>query len=92
MDQQKYPTTSHSNIHDDCGWEEGDAVLSFEIIGNAGLILSTSKQGQSDINTTCKYFSTSSLQGGTCYADISGTSVYNFWGRKPQSYIIISAD
>ena len=86
------PATSHSNIHDDCGWEEGDAVLSFEIIGNAGLILSTSKQGQSDINTTCKYFDTSSLQGGTCYADISGTSVYNFWGRKPQSYIIISAD
>lgn len=85
---------SHLNILDKCsGWEEGDAVLSFEIIGNAGLVLNTSKRADAgSIGTTCKYFDTSSLGGGTCYADISGTSVYNHWGRKPQSYIIIPAD
>lgn len=84
---------SHINIIDNCsGWKEGDAVLSFEIIGNAGLVLSTSKQGEAGIGTTCKYFDTSLLEGGTCYADISGTSVYTHWGVKPQSFIIISAD
>ena len=66
--------------------------MSFEIIGNAGLVLSTSKQGEAGIGTTCKYFDTSLLEGGTCYADISGTSVYTHWGVKPQSFIIISAD
>jgi len=86
-------TTEHVNILDRCpDWDSGDAVLSFEIIGNAGLVLSTSRQGQSNTDTTCKYFDKSLLQGGTCYADISGTSVYNHWGRKPQSFIIISAD
>lgn len=86
-------TPSHINIIDNCsGWKEGDAVLSFEIIGNAGLVLSTSKQGEAGIGTTCKYFDTSLLEGGTCYADISGTSVYTHWGVKPQSFIIISAD
>lgn len=86
-------TTEHLNILENCsGWNSGDAVLSFEIIGNAGLALSTSRQGQANADTTCKYFSTSSLGGGTCYADLSVTSVYNHWGRKPQSFIIISAD
>ncbi len=87
--------TEHVSIMTDCesqGWEEGDAVLSFEIIGNAGLVLSTSKQGEAGVGTNCKYFDSSLLQGGTCYADISGTSVYTHWGIKPQSYIIISAD
>ncbi|KUK98410.1 MAG: hypothetical protein XE08_0557 [Parcubacteria bacterium 32_520] len=84
----------HLNILDVCpDWEEGDAVLSFEIIGNAGLVLNTAERLEAgEIGTTCKYFDVSSLGGGTCYADISGTSVYNIWGRKPQSYIIISAD
>ncbi|MDD2274725.1 MAG: pilin [Candidatus Pacebacteria bacterium] len=86
-------TTRHINILDNCsGWDEGDAILSFEILGNAGLVLSTSKQGEAGIGTNCKYFDSSLLEGGTCYADISGTSVYETWGVKPQSFIIISAD
>ncbi|MDD3386695.1 MAG: pilin [Candidatus Pacebacteria bacterium] len=88
------------NILDECSGEEGDennfvsgdAVISFAIIGSAGVVFSTSEIGYSNSGTRCKYFGLDSLGSGTCYSSLIGSPVYTIGGVKPKSIIIIPGD
>jgi len=68
---------------------KGDEVMSFEITGAAGLILSTSKKQAGDEKTYCMYFNKESLGGGTCLSSILDTHIFTVGGTTPQSYIIV---
>jgi hypothetical protein len=70
------------------GFVDGDEVMSFEITGAAGLVLSTSKYGQGNSKTYCQYFNKNDLGGGTCLS-IVGTSIFTVGGETPKSFIII---
>jgi hypothetical protein len=71
------------------GFVEGDEVMSFEITGAAGLVLSTAKKEEGDESTYCQYFNKSSLGGGTCFSSIRDTPIFTVGGKTPQSYIIL---
>lgn len=66
----------------------GDEVMSFEITGAAGLVLSTSEARSGNEETRCMYFNKASLGGGTCFSIID-TPVYTVGGKTPQSYIVL---
>ncbi|MFA5729809.1 MAG: pilin [Candidatus Paceibacterota bacterium] len=66
-----------------------DEVMSFEITGSAGLVLSTAEEGARDSGTYCKYFSKDSMKEGTCYDSIIDTHIFTFGGITPKSLIII---
>ena len=70
-------------------FKEGDEVMSFEITGSAGLVLSNSERYAGNENTNCMYFNKSSLGGGTCFASIQKTPIYTIGGKTPKSFIII---
>jgi len=70
-------------------FKEGDEVMSFEITGAAGLILSTSKKQAGNEQTYCMYFNKESLGGGTCLSSILDTHIFTVGGTTPQSYIIV---
>ncbi|MDD4074396.1 MAG: pilin [Candidatus Pacebacteria bacterium] len=78
------------NISSNCpNFNSGDAVMSFSILGSAGIVLSTSEVNIANSNTRCKYFSQESLGSGTCFSKLKGTPVYTVGGAKPKSIIII---
>jgi hypothetical protein len=70
----------------------GDEVMSFEITGLAGLVLSTSKYGEGDNNTSCMYFDKESLGGGTCYSNIQDSPIFTVGGKIPLSFIVLPAN
>lgn len=81
------------NISSNCpNFNSGDAVMSFSILGSAGIVLSTSEIGHSNSGTRCKYFGLDSLGSGTCFSKLKGTPVYTIGGVKPKSIIIIPGD
>jgi hypothetical protein len=69
--------------------ENKDEIMSFEITGAAGLVLSTSKVGEGDEETYCMYFNKESLKEGTCYGTVRDTHIFTVGGETPKSYIII---
>jgi hypothetical protein len=70
----------------------GDEVMSFEITGLAGLVLSTSKYGDGNSNTSCMYFDKESLGGGTCYSNIQDSPIFTVGGKIPLSFIVLPAN
>ena len=81
------------DIYSKCSnFNSGDAVLSFSIVGSAGIVLSTSELNNTSQDTRCKYFGLDSLGSGTCYNNLNNTSVYTIGGVKPKSIIIIPGD
>lgn len=70
------------------GFVTGDEVMSFEITGAAGLVLSTAKVGKGNANTQCQYFNKASLGGGTCVS-IIGTRVFTVGGDTPKSFVVV---
>jgi len=70
---------------------ENEEVMSFEITGAAGLVLSTSRRGEENEDAYCMYFDKSSLSGGTCYSSIIDSPIFTLGplGKKPKSFIII---
>jgi len=90
-------TPTIGNLRDNCpNFEEGDEIMSFQINGTAGLVLSNTNisngstiiGGTSD--TVCEYFSTR----GSCVNLLSlwGSSIYTIKGEKPKSFIILPKD
>jgi hypothetical protein len=73
----------------DDDFKDGDEVMSFEITGDAGLVLSTSPKDEGSESTSCMYFSKQSLSGGTCYKSIRNSPIFTVGGRTPKSLIII---
>ena len=71
-----------------CPFESGDEVMSLEITGPAGIVLSTAKKDEVNSGTRCQYFSKKDLNQGTCVS-IIGSSVYTVGGVNPKSFIII---
>ncbi|MFA5071820.1 MAG: pilin [Candidatus Pacearchaeota archaeon] len=69
--------------------ENKDEVMSFEITGAAGLVLSTSKVGEGNEETYCMYFNKASLKEGTCYGTVRDTHIFTVGGETPKSFIII---
>ncbi|MFZ2390543.1 MAG: pilin [Minisyncoccales bacterium] len=69
--------------------ENEDEVMSFEITGAAGLVLSTAKPGVKDDKTYCMYFDKADLNDGTCYSSIIDTHIFTVGGITPKSYIIV---
>lgn len=91
----EFPT--HNSFISQCGgvgdnkFKEGDHVMSFQISGNAGVVISTSliRDGQhyipGDNNTRCQYFE----KKGACI-NLVNTSVYSLIGaNKPRGFMII---
>jgi hypothetical protein len=72
-------------------FDSNEEVMSFEITGAAGLVLSTSKKGEGNENTYCQYFNKSSLGGGTCFSSIINSPIFTIGvlGKKPKSFIIL---
>lgn len=69
-------------------WVEGDEVLSFEIKGDAALVLSTSYQGNGNKYTRCGYFA----EKGTCVDIINhpeNSYLHTIGGNKIKSFIIL---
>jgi len=69
-------------------FKPGDEVMSFEITGAAGLVLSTAAKDEKNAKTYCQYFSKKDLGGGTCLSIID-TSIFTVGGDTPKSYIVI---
>lgn len=71
----------------------GDEVMSFEITGAAGLVLSTATVIGGSVsngeNTYCQYFDKSDLKDGTCLSSILDTPIYTVGGITPKSFVII---
>jgi hypothetical protein len=70
-------------------FNSGDEVMSFEITGAGGLILSNSEKGAGTEYTYCQYYNKESLKGGTCYSSILDTPIFTVGGKTPKSFIII---
>jgi hypothetical protein len=78
---------------------EGDEVMSFEITGAAGLVLSTKPTNYTSTtsgadytgNTLpyCMYFDKASLGGGTCYSNIQDSPIFTVGGDTPKSFIVL---
>lgn len=93
VDINEFPT--HNSFASQCGGEggfkEGDYVMSFQISGNGGVVISTSsiRDGThyiaGDENTKCQYFA----KKGECIT-ILNTSVNSIVGsNKPRGFMII---
>ncbi|HNY36238.1 MAG TPA: pilin [Candidatus Pacearchaeota archaeon] len=72
-----------------------DTIMSFEITGDIGIVLSTSEVGQGSSGTLltsgtrCKYFDPTYLKGSNCFSKLEGTNIYTTGGINPKSIIII---
>lgn len=71
------------------GFVSGDEVMSFEITGAAGLVLSTSELNAGSSLTSCEYFNKSSLNEGTCKTSIRNSSIFTVGGEIPKSFIVL---
>ncbi|MFA5431500.1 MAG: pilin [Candidatus Paceibacterota bacterium] len=72
-------------------FDDNEEVMSFEITGSAGVVLSTSRKNEGNENTYCQYFNKASLGSGTCFSSILDSPIFTSGpaGKKPKSFIIL---